>query len=194
MARVPYVDPESLPPEKRPLLDTLSEKDDDVPDRGHSLSGGTLNVYRAMGHDVDLLEAFRAYGTTLWQESGLTPHEREFVILTTAERAGSSYEWQQHVRVALDEGVSPAAVRSVSSGDHDDVLSAPHAALVTYVKRYVEGAVDDETHERASEHYEPSTLLGVGLLSGLYLGLARLIDAFGVELETGFVGWDLENL
>ncbi|EMA30583.1 carboxymuconolactone decarboxylase family protein [Halobiforma nitratireducens] len=84
MARTEYADPEDLPPEKRSLLDTLSEKDDEDAAVDHRLEGGTLNVYRTMGCNVALLEAFREYGSTVWREGGLSPHQREFVILATA--------------------------------------------------------------------------------------------------------------
>jgi len=191
MARVPYVDPEELPADRRALLDTLSDADPD--DREHSLRGGTLNVYRAMANDDDLLEAFRAYGGALWRESGLAPREREFVILTTARAAGSAYEWHQHVRVALDEGLSPEAIRAVAAGD-DDALDPAHAALVAYARRFVDGRVDDGVHDRLLTHYDGEAVVGIGLLAGLYLGLARLIDALGVGLDGEFVGWELENL
>lgn len=191
MARVPYVSPEDLPAEKRPLLDTLSDRAESG--RNHDLEGGTLNVYRALAQDVDCLEALRAYSSTLWRESGLDPHEREFVLLATAHAADSEYEWQQHVRVALDEGLSREQIRAVATGDADS-LEPAHAELVSYVHRFVDGTVDDDAHDQLAAHYEPGVIQAITMLSGHYLGLARTIDAFGVETETDFVGWHLETL
>lgn len=193
MPRVPPVDPETFPAEKRDLLDTLSETAVAADERGHSLEGGTLNVYRTMGQNPALLEQFRAYGSAVWRESGLSPHEREFVILATADAADSAYEWHQHVRVALDEGMDPEQLLAISRGAHDRLAPA-HAAIVTYVEQFVAGAVDDATHEQLAEHYDDDVVLGIGMLAGCYLGLARLLTAFEVELEAPFVGWELENL
>lgn len=193
MARLPYVDPDDVPSGKRDLLDTLS---DDVPDedeRSHSLRGGTLNVYRAVGRNLDLLEAFRSYAAAAWHRSGLSPHERELVILTTAYHADSPYEWQQHVRVALDAGVDPEVILAVSREDPDR-LAPERAALVGYVERFVDGRVTDAAHGRLAAHYDDDQIVGVGMLSGCYLGLARVLQALDVELESAFVGWDLENL
>ncbi|OIB57754.1 carboxymuconolactone decarboxylase family protein [Natrialba sp. SSL1] len=192
MPRIPPVDPEEFPADKRDLLDTLSDKDVPPEERGHSLEGGTLNVYRTMGQDPALLEQFRAYGSAVWRESGLSPHEREFVILATAYYADSAYEWHQHVRVALDEGMDPEQILAVSR-EEQDRLEYNHAAIVDYVAAFVTGAVDDATHDRLAECYDDETILGIGMLSGCYLGLARLLDALSVECEAPFVGWDLEN-
>ncbi|WP_318567244.1 carboxymuconolactone decarboxylase family protein [Salinigranum marinum] len=191
MTRVPLVERADLPPEKRPLLDTL---DDESPPetRGHGLSGGTLNVYRSLANDVGLLEAFRRYGTAVWEGIELTPQEREIVILATAAAAGSEYEWHQHVRVALDAGVPTAQIRAVS-GDRD-ALPPERAALAAYTERFVEGSVDDASVDRLRRFFHATTLVGVGQLAGLYLGLARQLDALDVDTEGPFVGWELERL
>ncbi|AXR80169.1 carboxymuconolactone decarboxylase family protein [Natrarchaeobaculum sulfurireducens] len=193
MARIDYANPEDLPAEKRDLLDTLSDADVDDDERSHSLEGGTLNVYRTLGRTVALLEGFRGYGSTVWLESGLSPHERETVILATAYYADTAYEWHQHVRVALDEGMDPEEILAISR-EEPDRLEPERAALVAYVERFVDDEVDDETHERLADHYDEETILGVCALSGCYLGLARLLQALEVDLENEFVGWDLENL
>lgn len=193
MARISYVDRDEIPADKRELLDTLSDTDDDETDRSHSLEGGTLNVYRTMGRNVDLLEGFRSYGSLVWQESGLSPHEREIVILATAYHAGTAYEWHQHVRVALDEGLDPKQILAIAREELER-LDPAHAALAEYAERFVDGDVDDATHEQLRQHYDEETILGIGMLAGCYLGLARLLQALAVDLESEFVGWGLENL
>lgn len=193
MVRISYVDSEDLSPEKRDLLDTLS---DDVPDegeRGHSLRGGTLNVYRAIGRNLPLLEGFRSYAGVAWDQSGLSPHEREVVILSTAYYVESSYEWQQHGRVALDAGMEPEQILAISRKEMDR-LAPKHAAIIAYIEQFVDGQVTDETHERLAEHYDEETVVGIGMLSGCYLGLGRVLQVLDVELESEFVGWDLEDL
>lgn len=193
MARVPLITPEDVPAEKRPLLDTLSNEEEPDSDRNHGLHGGTLNVYRALAQDVDLLAALRAYSSNLWRESGLDAHEREFVLLATAHAADSAYEWHQHVRVALDEGLTRDQIRAVATGDSGS-LAPEHAAIVAYVHRFVNGTVDDDAHDRLATHYDPAVVQTITMLSGHYLGLARMIHAFDVEPEVEFVGWTLENL
>lgn len=191
MARISLADPEDIPAEKRALLDSLSDADD--PAVEHDLEGGTLNVYRALGRNLPILEGFREYGSTVWSNSGLEPVERELVILTTSHRTEMRYEWHQHVRVAIDEGIPPETILAVSTDDTAD-LEPEQATLVDYVERYVAGSVDDDIHEELASHYDESTIVGITALSGLYLGLAQILDALDVELEAPFVGWELENL
>ncbi|MGQ4554941.1 carboxymuconolactone decarboxylase family protein [Halobellus sp. GM3] len=193
MARFSHVDPAELPSEKRDLLDTLSDEENTDGDRGHSLRGGTLNVYRTLGLNLPLLEGFRRFMTVVWESCGLSPHEREVVILATSYYVGSPYEWHQHVRVGLDKGLKPAQILAISREQHDEI-SPEFAALVTYASQLVEGTIDDEAHELLATHYDEETILGVAMLSGCYLGLSRVLQALEVEVESEFVGWDLENL
>jgi alkylhydroperoxidase family enzyme len=191
MARLAYVDPASLPAEKRDLLDTMA---DDVGDGGHphSLEGGTLNVYRLLGRRLPLLAGFREYLSVVWAAGGRSADERELVILATARQVESRYVWQQHVRVALDEGMAVDRILAVAQDPQR--LDDRAAALVTYVRRFVEGRVDDETHDRLAAHVEPDAIVGIGMLAGCYLGLARVLQALEVDLEAPFVGWDLAQL
>ena len=193
MARIPYVDPESFPEEKRDLLDSLSDKAEELDERAHNLEGGTLNLYRTLGNNVALLEAFRTFAGEVWGGSDITIQEREFVILGVSHKIDASYEWHQHVRIALDEGISPEEIKAVSSGEYD-VLDDRTVALLNYVRSYVVGEVDDATHDALAAHYNDETIVGIGMLASTYLGLARQIEALDVETEVEFVGWDLENL
>lgn len=191
MPRIPYVDPEDLPGEKRALLDTLSGTQ--AADRDHDLEGGRLNVYRALGNNVELLEAFRAYGSAVWNASGLEADEREVVILTTAHQTGCAYEWHQHVRVALDDGMSRDQIRAISR-DEPAELAPSLSVLVPYVRAFVDQEVDEGVHADLAELYAPEQIVGIGLLSGCYLGLGRLLEALSVETEVDFVGWDLAGV
>lgn len=191
MARIDLATPEDLPPEKRSLLDSLSDADD--PAVEHSLEGGTLNIYRTLGRNLPILEGFREYGSAVWHGSDLEPIERELIILATSYHTGMEYEWQQHVRVALDEGIPPEPILAISM-DRLDELEPAQARLVEYVERFVAGEVDDETHDGLAAHFDEPTIVGIDMLAALYLGLAHVLDALDVELEAPFVGWELENL
>ena len=192
MARIRYVDTTDLPADERDLLAPLSEPDADDAARVPS-PDETLNVFRAIGRNAALLEGFRTYADVVWTQSGLSPTERELVVLTTAYAADAAYEWHHHVRVALDVGLDPEQILAISR-EEPERLGAANAALVAYVTQFVAGSVDDETHARLTAHYDEAVLPGIGLLAGCYLGLARFLDALAVDLETEFVGWELERL
>ena len=194
MARLPKVSKESLPPEKRYLLDTLADEDEsDEEDPGHNLSGSTLNVYSVMANNAPLLEGFWRYRDEILEHGGLSTVEREYIILALARHVDAAYEWQQHVRVSLGAGFTREEIIAIA--DHDvDALEPKYATLVEYVVACVDGEVDNEIHEAIAEYYDDSTIIGILSLTGLYLSLARILQALDIETEVPFVGWRLERL
>lgn len=191
MARVPYPDDdEILDPS---LVESASDPEAAATDLGRSLDADELNVFRAMAHTAPALAGFREYVATLWSHCGLTARERQLLILAVAAQAESAYEWHQHVRVALDEGLTPDEIRAVSTGDVEP-LEPEFVAIIEYASRFVEGRVDDATHERLATHYDDAEIVGIGMIASAYLGLAHFLDALAVDTEVEFVGWTLENL
>lgn len=191
MVRVPYVTREDLPEEDRDLL--RSFRADTPEEYRHLLSTEERNVYRTLAHVPKSLEQFRAFGRTLREELDLDPRERELVILTTASALRSAYEWHQHVRIGLTEGLSPEEILAISDRDYG-AFEDDKRALVEYVDSYVTGTVDDETYDAFAARVDESKVVGIGLLTGIYLVIGRQMDALGVETEEPFVGWDLKNL
>lgn len=193
MSRIPLATKDDFSAEKTDLLRTLSPKEGLPSEYHHLIEDQTRNVYRSLGVNPPILERFRAFGQAVWQESGLTARDRELVILTLACHADSAYEWHQHVRVALAEGLSPEEIRYVAEGQ-DEAFTDAEAALMSYVRSYADGDVSDADHEDLAEHYDNSTIVGIGSLVGMYLFIALLVDALDVDVEEEFVGWDLSGL
>ncbi|SEH17818.1 Carboxymuconolactone decarboxylase family protein [Natronorubrum sediminis] len=191
MVRVPYVNRDDLPAEKRDLLRSFRAETPE--EYRHLLSSEERNVYRTLAHVPNSLEQFRAFGGTLREELGLDPRERELVILTAANALGSAYEWHQHVRIGLAEGLSREEILAISDRRYES-FEGTERALVEYVDAYVAGSVDDETFGVLSERVNESKIVGIGLLAGMYIVIGRQMDALEVETEEPFVGWELENI
>lgn len=189
MARVPYLTQEDLPTAEREALDALSDEKDS------SKQTGVRNVYRIMAHNADLLDGFRTFGSTVWHECGLSPIEREIVILATARSLDSKYEWHQHVRIGQDEGITVEEIVAISDGNTDR-LTPSQAAIIQYVNDFITGDVDEDVHNLLSKYYQDDEIVGIGMLCGLYIGLARFLDALNVTVEDSeeFVGWEVENM
>lgn len=182
MARVPYADPEDLPEEYRDLVVSSLQP------------GKTVNVYRAIGNNPEVLAGFRGFLGELWSESGLTDRQRELVILATARRVDSSYEWHQHVGIARGAGVTDEEIRAIGAGDFSGFDDGDRA-LLDYATAVVDGDVTDGVHDALAARLDDEAVAGAAATAAGYLGLARVIDALGVEIEPGdeFVGWDLDN-
>lgn len=192
MARVPYVDPESFAG-NGDLLETSMDPEALPEEYRDRFSVGSRHVHRAIANNPAMLRGFRDSNATVWQESGLSSRERELAILASARESGSRYEWHQHVRHGLSVGLTPDEIRAVAREEYDDFPEA-EAALVAYAAAVSGKRVDDETFERFADRYDRETVVGTTMLVGTYAGLARALDAMGVEPEETFVGWELEDL
>lgn len=193
MARIPYVDAADVP--DRDLLVTAQDPGDLPPEIDHLLESPVRNVYRALGHNPATAGAFRGYMGTVWRESGLDVRQRELVILTAARAANNAYEFHQHVRHAIAAGISPAVIRGLTAEPADlDGLGEAERALVRYADAVCRRTVDDRRYDALASHFGESTVVGTTMLAAGYHGLARALEAFDVDTEEAFVGWNLETL
>lgn len=180
MARIPYVDKGDLDSTYRDLVVSSLQP------------GKTVNVYGAIGNNPEVLRGLREFLGTLWNHSGLDDRQREIVILTAASEAGSTYEWHQHVSIALDAGLDRDEISALARDDRTP-FSETERALVAYTRAVSRGRVTDVLHDAVSEFLDDETVVGAAATAAGYTALAGLIDALGVEIESGdeFVGWNL---
>lgn len=174
MARVPLPAREELPDDYQYLLaeDVL----------------GPRNIFRAFGNNPPVLQSYMRYGTTVWEDAGLSARERELVILAIARTLHSRYEWHQHVEIAQDVGISLAEISAIGREDYTDFTDTERALLV-YATAFAARNVDESTHSQLAENHEPATIIGTALLASHYVATAYALDALAVPLETEFVGW-----
>ena len=179
MARVPYAEPEDVPEEYRYLL-----TETDI---------GDAPLIRAFANNPPVLQSYMRWGTTLWNDSGVSPRRLELVILTVASEMEAAYEWQSHVETGLDQGLTREEVLAVREGAYDE-LDDEDEALAEYALAVVREEVDDALHEAMSEYFDDGTITGTALLAGHYVMTAKAISALDIEIEGEFIGWELENL
>lgn len=180
MARVPYVGEADLPEEYRHMIASQTVRE-----------GENMHVLQAIANNLPLLAARREYGAALREESGLSEREREMVILTVADHVQSRYIWHQHARFAMGSIVTQTEVVALAAREYEP-FDDDEAALVRYVRQFVDGEVDDDAHDAIATHYDVGEVVGIGMIAMGYVGLALGADAFGVEIEEDeFVGWDL---
>lgn len=193
MARIDLADPEDLPEDRRESLESLSPKQGLPEEYHHLIESPVRNIYRTLGRSPPLLVAFREFGRTVWDECGLEPRQRELVILATGRALDAAYEWHQHVRVGLSEGLTPEEIAAVGA-DERAAFEGRDRALVEFAAGFATGSLDVPTLEVFVDYFDERTAVGTGILVGLYSVIGLVESGFDLGTEEPFVGWGLDGL
>lgn len=187
MARIPY-------PADPPADLVESQRPDELPEEYQHLNQqAARNVYRVLAHEPELIAGLREYIGVTWDRANISDRQRELVILGAATGLESEYEWHQHVRIGLLEGMTPEELRAIASQDLQ-AFGDTEATLVRYAHAAARREVTDELLDALQAAFDVETVTGITTLVGAYVALATHIDALGVETEEPFVGWDLAGL
>jgi 4-carboxymuconolactone decarboxylase len=177
MARIPLPTRESLTDE------TAQQRWDRMVERGP-----VLNVSRLFLTNP----AIELNAARLWQASGLTPREREIVILRCAHSRQSTYEWHQHVRIATGVGLTAEEINAVRDWRNASVFSPRERVLLAYVDDLAANPrPSDEAFQALAEGRSPGEVFGVTMLITQYFQLAHVMAALDLETEEPFVGWEV---
>ena len=182
MARLPLTNRSDIPQELQYVWDR-NATGDSVP-----------NIFRAMANNAPLWRSYLRLGNGLWTQCGLDIATRELVILRTAILHHSIYEWHQHVRIGRQAGLSDERIVALHHWRQSELFSEAERAILGYVDAVAASDhPSDEAHQTLSAHFDPSTIVGINLLTGFYGMTAKFLGAMEVQTEEPFVGWQLNG-
>lgn len=163
MARVPYLRPGDAP-------DTVAGRLAKLP---------PLHVFGLLAHAETAFVPWLRFGGALLGDLALDPALRELAILQVG-RLAARYEWEQHVPIALDAGVTREQIDALDRGRLDAFDDATRAAL-DFTAALVDGEVDDATYAAVAEHLDDRRVVELALVAGHYLMLARIMTALRID-------------
>src|SRR5580700_5012730 len=92
--------------------------------------GRVINIFRTLARAPKALTRFQQWGAyVLSRRNSLPAREREIVILRVGFLCKSGYEFTQHTRIGLNEGLSPEEIANIKRGAGAG-WSAADAALI----------------------------------------------------------------
>ena len=168
MARVPYLRPEDLADGERDVL------------------ARPFNLWRALANSPATSRAFQAYVAHLWNANRLERRLVELVILQVAAVCGVAYEWVHHVRLALANGVTPeeiAAIAADGSTAGGRFGAREAAALDAALELARDGRIGEHVAARLDAAFDAAERVDLAATASLYVGVARMLVAIGVEVE-----------
>ena len=108
--------------ERIPLLterEGLSERQLAIFDWVVESRGKMIRPYEVLLHAPGLAKPAAELGHQIRYEGVLSDHDRELAIITAAKAHDCAFEWDSHVGLARDAGVSDTAIAALESGGDD---------------------------------------------------------------------------
>jgi len=175
-------------PRIRPLRDTeLTEELRDLlaPIIAH---GALINVFRTLAHKPKALRGFLPWGHyVLSRGNDLPKREREIIILRTAYRCGSPYEWAQHLRIGRECGLTDAEISRLKKPDLNDEWSKSDRALLQAADElHVDQFISDATWADLRAQWSEAQCMDVVFSVGQYTQVAMMLNSFGVPLDAAY--------
>lgn len=119
----------------------------------------------------------------------LPARDRELLILRSAWRCASSYEWGQHVRLAKQAGLSAEEIDRIATGPDAPAWELFDRTLLTAVDELHDDAcLTDATWATLASRYDERQLIELPMLVGQYHMLAFALNSLGVQREPGVPG------
>ena len=175
-SRIPFADPEKLPPATREALEA-------TPD---------LSIFKTLANAEAAFPVFIDFLASLWDESELSPRHRELAILTVARSLESEYEWSQHTEVARLCGISEEEISWLERFELER-FEEKEAEMLTLVSQTVgPDASDEELFGRVRENLGDRQIAELILVTTTYAGIASVIEAFGLKVDLHRGVGDLE--
>ncbi len=120
-----------------------------------TLGGRLLNLYRVLGNQPRLLEAWIDFAYTLRRACTTSRTLRELMILRTAQLEKSEYEWHQHRIMARDAGVPEEQVAALESWPTSRLFDERERQALALTEAVVRGRVDDQTFAACAKVFDP---------------------------------------
>jgi alkylhydroperoxidase family enzyme len=152
----------------------LASLPDEVAARIRRAGAQQVNLYRALAHAPRLLGAWIDFAWTL----------RELIILRTAQRTLSQYEWHQHLRMAAEAGVDEHQVTELGMWRTSPAFTEAERAALDLTDALVDGHVPDRVNAALAKHFDPQARVELTLTAAFYCAVPRLLDALRVPVET----------
>jgi 4-carboxymuconolactone decarboxylase len=147
---------------------------------------GDNNIFPTFARHPELFRAWLPFGGHLLTAGKLSGRDRELLILRTAVRCESSYEWGQHVRISLAGGIDRETIDRVLGGPDAEGWSETEAALLRAADElHDDSRISDATWETLAATYDAEQLIEIPMVVGHYHMVAFALNSFGVELDEG---------
>lgn len=159
----------------------------------NSAQSEPFNIFKTMVNHPDLARRWLVFGNHILGKSTLPPREREMLILRIGYLCQAGYEWGQHVVIGKRVGMSVADINACKSGPATPGLSdADRLLLQATDELHADAHISDATWTGLVEHFDTQQMMDLVFTVGQYNMVSMALNSFGVQLDDGLPGWDVE--
>ena len=150
----------------------------------------TIDVFKTCLRNTELCRNWMPFTRyILSSESGLSPRERELLILRTSWLCNADYDWAHHVPAATRAGLSDDDILRITKGPDAPGWNAFDAALLRAADElYGDQHIADSTWTALKLRYSDSQMMDVVFTVGQYTMVSMFLNSAGVQLENGLTG------
>ena len=147
--------------------------------------GGHLpNLFRMLLHSPNVAAGWFEFLSATRKETMLDARTREFVILYVAILLRAAYPQNDHVPIALNEGISQDEIDNLTRWRRSHLYDARDKALLAYVEASSQDIqVPDDVFEALRHRYGDREIVEITVLIGAYHLVARFLEALRIDLE-----------
>jgi 4-carboxymuconolactone decarboxylase len=171
MARLPYMNRETLPPEALPVWNELAGERDRLP-----------LVTQILMYRPELAAMAEHINRAVRFDLSLPRSSVELVILTVARELNCVREWAVHLGQARTAGVREEAIEIIKSKQAPKGLTDEEAELVNFAHEIMrKSRVSDATFNANHKRLGDVGVVDLTALVGVYQMLAAVMNTFEVE-------------
>jgi len=163
---------------------------------GEGVNGGhdeVFNIFKTLVNHPDLARRWLVFGNHILGKSTLPAREREILILRIGYLCQAGYEWGQHVVIGKRCGMSVADINACKTGPETEGLAeADRLLLLATDELHNDAHISDSTWTGLAAHFSTQQLMDLVFTVGQYNLVSMALNSFGVQLDDGLPGWDIE--
>ncbi len=151
-----------------------------------SAAGPPINIFRTLARAPKALTRFNEWGSyVLSRRNSLPAREREIVILRVGFLCKSGYEFAQHTRIGLREGLTADEIARIKQGAGAGWSEADSALILAADELVRDHFVSEATWAALCRHFDEKQRMDVVFTAGQYTQVSMFLNTFGVQLEPG---------
>jgi 4-carboxymuconolactone decarboxylase len=146
--------------------------------------GKVLHLYRVLAWSPELVGAWAAFAWSLRFETSASRKLRELLIIRIADLLGAKYEYEHHLHMGLDEGITEKQIAALSDWRASDLFDETERTVLALADDLaLKPGATGETMAALREIFSERHCLELLVTGSIYCGVARIINSAQIELE-----------